>query len=408
MNLDVQRIRGDFPILGLRVNGKPLVYLDNAATTQKPRQVLDAIREYYEKRNANVQRGIYYLSEAATQAYEGAREKTAKFIGAKDAGEVVFTRNATEALNLVAHSLCAGLKKGDRVILSKMEHHSNIVPWQFQAREKGLKLNYVDVLKDGTLDWEGFEELLCKKTKVVSLTHASNVLGTINDVGKAAKLAHEHGAVMIVDGAQSVPHMPVDVQRLGVDFLAFSGHKMLGPTGIGVLWGRKELLEKLPPFLGGGDMIHEVSLHEATYNDVPWKFEAGTPNTEGAIGLGAAIDYLQGIGMDNVRAHEVELTRHALSKFDELENVKVYGPRDASLKGGVVAFTMEGVHPHDVAQVLDSEGIAVRSGHACAQPLMQELKAGVVTRASFYVYNPKEEVDALLEGLGKVKKVLRA
>ncbi len=389
-----------------KVNGHKIVYLDNAATSQKPIQVIEAISHFYKTYNANVGRSIHTLAEEATEKYESARETVARFIGAGSSKEIIFTRNATEAINLVAYSLGQTFRPGDEIISTVMEHHSNIVPWQF-LRARGVVLKFADIDKNGNLNLQQFKKLLSKKTKLVCLTHVSNVLGTINNVSEIAKLAHAAGALVLVDGAQSVPHMPVDMKKLGCDFFAFSGHKMLGPTGIGVLYGREKILEKLSPFLGGGDMIREVKLEETTYNELPWKFEAGTPNIEGAIALGAAINYLQKIGMEKVRAHEIEITKYCLEKLSKVSGIKIYGPKNPEARGGVVSFNLRGAHPHDVAQILDEKGIAIRSGHACCQPLMKRLGVAAVCRVSFYIYNTKKDVDRLIEGLEEVKKVLR-
>ena len=399
-------IKKDFPVLQRKINGKKIIYLDNAATSQKPLQVIEAISHFYKTCNANVGRSIHTLAEEATEKFEEAREKVARFIGATFSREIIFTRNATEAINLVAYSFGQTLKAGDEIISTVMEHHSNIVPWQF-LKTRGVKLKFIDIDENGNLDLQQFKKLLSKKTKLVCLTHVSNVLGTINPVEEICKLAHAAGSLVLVDGAQSAPHMPVNVKKLGCDFFVFSGHKMLGPTGIGVLWGRAEILEKLSPFLGGGDMIREVKLEETTFNELPWKFEAGTPNIEGAIALGAAIDYLEKIGMQKIREHEIEITKYALGKLSEISGVKISGPTHAAERGGVVSFNLKGAHPHDVAQILDESGIAIRSGHACCQPLMKRLGIAAVCRASFYIYNSKEDVDALVAGIEKVKKVLR-
>jgi len=399
---DVKKIRNDFPVLKRKVNGKPLVYLDNAATTQKPRQVIDKISDYYSNYNANVHRGIHKLSEEASAEYENARSKAAKFIGSKTC-EIVFTKNTTESLNILAYWALRTLKKGDEVISSVLEHHSNIVPWQM-LREKGIKVKFVDVNDDGTLKMDQYSKLITKNTKIVTVAHVSNVLGTINPVKEIGKIAHDAGALFIIDGAQSVPHMSVNVKQLGCDFLAFSSHKMLGPTGVGILYGTEEALERTTPFLRGGDMIKEVHLDSTKWNDIPWKFEAGTPNIADVIGFGAAIDYLSKLGMDNVRKHEEDLTQHAMKKLD-IKSVKIYGPRKN--RGGTVSFSINGVHPHDVATVLDQEGIAIRSGHMCAQPLMERFNVPALSRASFYLYNTKEEIDKLAEGLKKVKKTFR-
>ncbi|MFP3220018.1 MAG: cysteine desulfurase [Candidatus Marsarchaeota archaeon] len=401
----VERIRRDFPIFSRRENGKPLVYLDSAATSQRPVQVINAVVEFYEKMNSNVHRGLYALSEEATEAYENARKSVASFLGCKPE-ELIFTRNATEALNLVAFSWGrANLSKGDVIVTTQMEHHSNMLPWQMLAAEKGARLEYVRITEDGLLDQASLEEKLSLNPKILALTQVSNVLGTINDVKTIAKRAHEVGAICLVDGAQSVPHMPVDVSDLGCDFLAFSGHKMLGPMGIGGLFGRYDLLDSMPPFLTGGEMIKEVSLKGASWNDVPYKFEAGTPNVEGAIGLSAAVSYLRSLGMSWVRSHEVELTAYALSLLDREAGVAVYGPREEDRRGGVISFNVSGVHAHDVAQILDSEGVTIRSGHHCAMPVMERYGIPAAARASFYVYNDEGDVDALLRGIRKVKRV---
>lgn len=396
-------VRDDFPLLAQTQDGKPLVYLDSAATSQKPRVVLEALVEYYRTYNANVHRGLYRIAERATLAYEEARRKLATFIGAQPE-EVVFVRGTTEGLNLVAYAFGrARVRPGDEILLTEMEHHSNLVPWQILAQERGARLRFIPVREDGTLDLDRLDELLSERTRIVAVTHQSNVLGTINPVRVIADRAHEIGAVVVVDGAQSVPHMPVDVRLLGCDFLAFSGHKMCGPTGIGVLWGRRELLEAMPPFHGGGEMIERVELERSTYKPPPHKFEAGTPNIADAIALGVAADYLRTIGLDAIRAHEKSLVRYALAQLSEVRGVRVYGPRDPELRGGAVAFTLDGVHPHDVAQVLDSEGICVRAGHHCAQPLHRRLGVQSTTRASLYLYNTPEDIDALVRGLEKVK-----
>ena len=404
MNID--KIREDFPILQRKVNGKQLIYLDSTATTQKPRAVIEAEKLFYEKHNANIHRGVHALSEEATEMHENSRERIAKFIGAKP-DEIIFTRNATEAINLVKFSWGgANIQKGDRILTTEMEHHSNLVPWQMLAREKQAKLDFIGFDKSGFLIDKDIEHKVAG-SKLVAFTQMSNVLGTINDAEMIIKKAHEAGAVMLVDAAQSVPHMPVDVKKLDADFLAFSGHKMLGPTGIGVLYGKKELLEAMPPFLGGGDMIKEVHLREASWNDVPGKFEAGTPNIAGAIGLGAAVDYLKKLGMENVRRHEIELTRHALEEMQRIHDINIYGPKDAEQKGGVISFTMGSMHSHDVASLLNDEGIAIRSGHHCAMPLLEKLGTCDACRASFYIYTKKEEIDALVQGLQRARKVFK-
>ncbi|HNT60643.1 MAG TPA: cysteine desulfurase [Candidatus Bilamarchaeaceae archaeon] len=396
---DVEKIRADFPILGREVNGKRLAYLDNGATSQKPRQVIDSIVRYYSEHNANVHRGVHKLSEEATFSYEEARRKVAEFINCSEE-EIVFVKNASEALNLVMYSYgMANVSPGDRVSISMMEHHSNFVPWQALAKRRKAKLEFVDIGGDGEL--VGLEGV--SGSKIVSLSHASNMLGTINSVDEICRVAHEGGGIAVIDASQSVPHMPVDVKKMDCDFFAFTGHKMLAPTGIGVLYGKKELLEKMEPFLFGGDMIVEVKKEGCRWNEVPYKFEAGTPNIEGAVGLGAAVDYLNGIGMEEIRKHEVELLSYALGKLRD--EVTIYGPLDAEKRTGLISFNVPGVHPHDVATILDEDGIAIRSGHHCAQPLHDRLGLESSARASFYLYNTKEEVDRLVEGIKKVKRV---
>ncbi len=404
--LDLARIRADFPILAREVRpGVPLVYLDSTATSQKPLSVLEAMDTYYRRSNANVHRGIHALAEEATALYEGARGRVAKFIRARSTREIIFTRNTTEAINLVAYSWGrANVRAGDVVVITEMEHHSNIVPWQMLAAEKGAALKVIPITDDGELDLAAFEAILRQSPKIVCLAHMSNVLGTINPVTEIAAKAHAAGALVLVDGAQSVPHFPVDVQDLGVDFLAFSAHKMCGPTGIGILWARQELLEAMPPFLGGGDMIKRVYLHEFKANELPHKFEAGTPAIAEAVGFGAAVDYLAAVGMEAIHAHEQEIIAYALERLEEVPGVKVYGP-SAERKGGVAAFSLDGTHPHDVAQVLDRYGIAIRAGHHCAMPLHDRLNLPATSRASFYLYNTHEEVDRLIEGLYKVKRM---
>jgi cysteine desulfurase/selenocysteine lyase len=405
--LDPEIIKRDFPIFKRRIYGKPLIYLDNAATTQKPRQVIEAIREFYENYNANVHRGVYRLSVEATEAYENARAKVARFINAKDS-EIIFTRNTTEALNLIAYSwgLC-NLKRGDRILLTEMEHHSNIVPWQLIAKHTGAVIDYIPFNEEGLLVEEEVDKLLNLGPKIVSITHASNVLGTINNVEEIVEKAHKVGAITVVDAAQSVPHMPVDVKEIGCDFLAFSGHKALGPLGVGVLYGKRDLLEEMNPFLGGGDMISRVWLSGAEWNELPWKFEAGTSSVADAIGLGAAIDYLKSIGMDKVRAHEVKLTDYALRRLSEIPDIKIYGPRDLDKRGAVLSFNIAGIHPHDVASILDEEGIAIRAGHHCAQPLVTKLGVEATARVSFYIYNSESDIDALVEGLYKARRIFK-
>lgn len=404
--LDVRRVRQDFPILRQQVNGRPLVYLDNAATTQKPRQVIEALVRYYETSNANIHRGIHTLATRATEQYEDARRKVARFIGARGPEEVVFTRNATEAINLVARAWGdEHIGEGDEIVLTLMEHHSNIVPWQLLARRKGATLRYAGITDDGKLDPDELRRLIGPRTKLVAVTQMSNVLGTINPVADIAEMAHRAGALLLVDGAQSVPHLPVDVQALRADFLAFSAHKMLGPTGVGVLWARAELLEAMPPFLGGGDMIAVVRPESSTWAELPHKFEAGTPNIADVIAFGAAVDYLEGIGMSNVRRHEEELTELALERLRRVAGVRIFGPSSASERGGVVSFAMEAAHPHDVATIADGYGVAIRAGHHCAQLLMRALGVPATSRASFSIYNDVDDIEALVEALEGVNRV---
>jgi len=399
--LDVQRIRADFPILQRTIKGKPLVYLDNAASSQKPVQVIDAMDRYYRETHANVHRGVHTLSEEATAQYEGARAKVSNFIGACCPKEIIWTRNATEAINLVAYSWGrANLKSGDRVLLTEMEHHANLVPWQILAAEKGVELDFVRVADNGTLILDELPRLLTPRTRLFGFTAASNVLGTLNPVQELTAAAHKVGALVLLDACQSVPHMPVDVQALDVDFAAFSGHKMLGPTGSGVLWGRREILNAMPPFMGGGDMIREVHLRQSKWNELPWKFEAGTPAIAEAIGLGAAVDYLSALGMENVYAAEHALVRYAMDQMQDIEGLKMLGPMNG--RTGLVSFVLGNVHPHDIAAALDSMGIAVRAGHHCAQPLHERFGVAATARASFYIYNTLEEIDILVKGLRKV------
>ena len=406
MGFDVERIRKDFPILERKVNGKKLVYLDNAATTQKPGQVIRAVSEYYEKYNANIHRGVHTLSQEASKAYENAHEKTAKFIGAKSMEEIVFTRNATESLNLLAYSLLRNAERGKEIVLTKMEHHSNLVPWQQIAMQKGLKLKFLGLDEKGRLDISGAEKIISDKTAIVGAIHASNITGYINPVKELAEISHEHNALFVLDGAQSVPHFPVNVKKLDCDFLAFSGHKMLAPAGIGGLYGKRELLEKMEPFLYGGDMIFEVWLEKSTWNKLPWKFEAGTPAIADGIGLGSAIDYLEKIGMENVRTWEKKLVDKTFGEMRGIGEIEIYGENEKE-RGGVIAFNVKGLHPHDVATILDREGIAIRSGEHCAQPYMRELgiEAGTA-RASFYIYNTPEEIELLCAGIAKAKKLV--
>jgi len=405
--LNVPAVKADFPILQRKIRDKRLVYLDSAATSQKPQQVIDATSDFYSRYNANVHRAIYELGEEATREYEGAREKVADFIRAKSPNEIVFTKSTTESLNLVAYGygVKGKIEKGDEIVGTVMEHHSNHVPWHFVKDHKGAVLKYVDVTDDGMLKMEQYDELLSNRTKIVTVTLCSNVLGTINPVKEIAKRAHEVGAVCVVDAAQAAPHMPIDVQSLGADFLAFSGHKMLGPTGIGILYGTAEVLEATEPLLGGGEMIREVHLGRASWNDVPYKFEGGTPNIAGVIGLGAAVDYLTKLGMEAVRAHEMEVTQYALDEIRRIKGVTIYGPKDVKRKAGVLAFTIGNAHPHDIASILDVDGICIRSGHHCAQPLMERYDLPATARASFYVYNDLDDVDALMAGIRKVQEV---
>lgn len=398
-------IRKLFPILDQEVNGQPLVYLDSAATSQKPAAVIEAIEDYYRGFNSNVHRGVHTLGTKATDAYEGAREKVRKFINASSTEEIIFTRGTTTSLNTVAKSYGgANIKEGDEIVISYMEHHSNIIPWQQLAKEKGAVLKYIPLQEDGTISLDDVRATITEDTKIVSVMQVSNVLGVINPVKEIAKIAHEHHAIMVVDGAQSTPHMKVDVRDLDCDFFALSGHKMVGPTGIGVLYGKKELLEKMEPIEFGGEMIDFVGLYESTWKELPWKFEAGTPIIAGAIGLGAAIDFLEGIGMDQIEQHEHKLAAYAIEKLSEVEGLTIYGTKDPQKRAGVVTFNINDVHPHDVATVLDADGIAVRAGHHCAQPLMKWLDVSSTARASFYLYNTEEEIDKLVSGLVKTKE----
>jgi cysteine desulfurase/selenocysteine lyase len=386
----------------------PLTYLDSTATSQKPVQVIDIMDDYYRRSNANIHRGIHVLAEEATELYESARKKIAEFIGAASPRQVIFTRNTTESINLVAQTWGrTKLNPGDLVILTEMEHHSNLVPWQMLASERGLRLEFIPVMMDGLLDLAEYQRLLKQEPRLVAFTHMSNVLGTINPAAEMISLAHQAGAVTLVDGAQSVPHFAVDVQQLDVDFLAFSGHKMCGPTGIGILYGRRSLLESIPPFLGGGDMIKRVELRSFLPNELPHKFEAGTPSIAEAIGFGAAVDYLSDIGLDAIARHEHQIISYAMERLEEIPGVKVYGP-PADQKGGVAAFTLQSIHPHDVSQILDRDGVAVRAGHHCAMPLHMKFNLTATTRASFYLYNTVEEVDRLVESIYKVKKIFKA
>ena len=402
--LDVERIRADFPILKLKVNGKPLVYLDNAASSQMPQQVIDRLVRYQTAEHANIHRGVHYLSETATAAYEGARVKVQRFINAKEAREVIYTRGTTDSLNLVMHGYGrAFIGAGDEIIVSQLEHHSNIVPWQMLCEEKGAKLKVIPCNDAGELLLDEYRKLFNSHTKLVAVTHVSNALGTINPVKDMIAIAHEHGVPVLIDGAQAIPHMKVDVQDLDCDFYAFSAHKMCGPTGIGILYGKAALLEKMKPFEGGGDMILSVTFEKTTYNVIPHKFEAGTPPIAAGIGLGATIDYLETVGMDRIAAHEYDLITYATEAFKDLKDVRVVGT--ARDKAGVLSFTMKGVHPHDVGTILNEDGVAVRTGHHCAQPVMQRFGIPATARASFYLYNTQSEVDALVAGIHKVRKI---
>ena len=400
-SLDVEAIRRDFPILKRVVRGKPLVYLDNAATSQKPQSVIDALVDYYQTSNANIHRGIYALSEESTIAYEAARDKVAGFIGAASPESIIFTRNTTESINLVAHAWGRlNISAGDEILLTEMEHHSNLIPWQMLAEEKGATLKFLSVAEDGTLDLSNLDELLTERTKLVSIVHMSNVLGTINPAEELVRRAHAVGALILLDGAQSVPHLPTNVAELDCDFLAFSSHKMLGPTGVGVLYGRPEILKDMGPYQGGGEMILEVTLEKATYKRAPWRYEAGTPNIADTIAFCAAIDYLSDIGMEKIRAHEKEITAYAIESLEGI-GARVFGPKDTEARGGVVSFWYQGIHPHDLATVLDGDGVAIRAGHHCAQPLMEVLGVPATTRASMYLYNVPEEIDVLVNALKK-------
>jgi cysteine desulfurase/selenocysteine lyase len=402
-------IREDFPILKIKVNGKPLIYLDNCATSQKPQVVIDKLVEYYTKTNANIHRGIHYLSEKATEEYDNSKIKVVKFINAKSEKEIIYTRNTTESINLIAYSWgLENLKKNDIIVTTEAEHHSNIVPWQLLCEKTGAKLKYIPVKPDFTLDLEKYKKLLERKPKLVTLVHASNVIGLVNPIKEMTKMAHNSGAIVLIDAAQSAPHMKIDVDDIDCDFLAFSSHKMCGPTGIGVLFGKQEILEKMPPFLAGGDMIKRVEYEKSTWNKLPWKFEAGTPNIADAIAFGTAIDYLEEIGMEAIEKHERELTSYALDKLKEVKGFEVFGLSDTSgQRGGMIAFTLKDAHPHDIAQILNEEGIAIRSGHHCAQPLHTKFKKAATARISFYIYNTKEDVNKTIEALKKVVKMFR-
>jgi cysteine desulfurase/selenocysteine lyase len=404
--IDVAKVREDFPVLKRLVHGKRLVYLDNAATTQKPRQVIDSISDYYENHNANIHRSVHLLAEEATESFEETRDRLKTFVNAKSREEVVFTKNATEALNIAAYCTFEKyVKPGDKVVVTEMEHHSNFVPWQQLAKKHSVKLEIVDVTDDGKIDEIDLEQKL-KDARIFSFTHMSNVLGTINDAKRLTKLAHNHGCLVVVDGAQSAPHFPVNVQDIDCDFFALSAHKMLGPTGVGSLIGRKKLLEEIPPFLLGGDMIRQVHRDETEWNELPWKFEAGTSNIADVIGFGAALVYLQNIGMENVWDHERKVCKQALEEMSKLKGIKIYGPMDENLRGAVISFNLGKIHAHDVASILDSEGVAIRSGHHCAQIMMEKLGVPATSRASFYIYNDDDDTEALCRALSKVEEVL--
>lgn len=401
-------LRNDFPIFKKKINGKELVYLDNASTTQKPYSVINSITDFYSNYNSNIHRAVYQLAEEATTLYEQSREKIANFINVRPE-EIVFTRNTTESINLIAHSWArTNLKKDDGVAITELEHHSNIVPWQILSQEIGTRLEYVGIDENGFLDLEYLIELISsKKVKLVSLSHMSNVLGTIVPIERIIKIAHENDIPVLVDGAQSVPHMPVDVKNMDCDFLVFSAHKMLGPTGVGVLYAKKEILEKMRPFMGGGDMIKEVFKFHTNYNEVPYKFEAGTPNIADVVGFGAAIDYLEKIGMENIRKHEIDLTEYALESILSINHLTVYGPRDPNYSGGVISFNIADIHPHDLATIMNDHGIAIRSGHHCAQVLMQRLDVPATSRASFYIYNTKEEIDKFVNAIKEAGRIFK-
>jgi len=408
--LNIENIRKDFPILQRKVHtGKPLVYFDNAATSQKPIQVIDAIRDYYLNYNSNIHRAVHQLAEESTAAFELTRDKVAKFINAKNREEVVFVRGTTEAINLIAYSWGRqNVQKDDIIVTTEYEHHSNIVPWQLLAKEKGAKLQYIGVDDKGELILDQLDEYLdTGRVKLVTVSHMSNVLGTISPVEEIIRRCHKKGVKVLLDAAQSVPHMKADVQKLDCDFFVFSAHKMLGPTGVGVLWARREILDSMPPFHGGGDMIREVHKYETTWNDLPFKFEAGTPNIADVIGFSAAIDYLNAIGMDKVREHEVELTKYALDKISAVKGIILYGTPDMSKRGGVISFNLGDIHPHDLATIIDEDGVAIRSGHHCAQVLMERLEVAATSRASFYIYNTKDEVDIFIRSLNRARELFR-
>jgi cysteine desulfurase / selenocysteine lyase len=402
--LDAASLRGEFPILTRRIDGRALVYLDNAATSQKPRAVIDAVRSYYETENANIHRGVHTLSQEATRDYENAREKVRAFIGAADTREVIFTRGTTEAINLVAQSFGrAQFQPGDEIVISTMEHHSNIVPWQMLSEESGALLRIIPVNDAGELELDEYARMLGPRTRLVAVAHVSNALGTVNPVEEIVRIAHERDIPVLLDGAQAVPHMPVDVQKIGCEFYAFSAHKMYGPTGIGALYGRRELLEAMRPYQGGGDMISSVTFEKTTYNDLPHKFEAGTPHIAGAIGLGAAIDFMQGVGVERIAAHEADLLAYGTERLNEIPGLRMIGT--ARHKAGVLSFVIGGIHPHDIGTIVDREGVALRTGHHCAQPTMERFGVPATARASFALYNTREEIDALVKGIDRVLEV---
>ncbi|CAJ1178334.1 putative cysteine desulfurase [Companilactobacillus paralimentarius] len=408
MDKQLQQIRKDFPILNQKVNDEPLVYLDNAATSQKPNQVIDEVVRYYKNDNANTRRGVHTLGERATEEFETARQKVQQFINAKESREIIFTKGATDSLNLVASTYGEdNIAAGDEIVISIMEHHSNLIPWQQLANRKKAILKYIGLTADGQLDMEDAKKKITDKTKIVSITHASNVLGVTNDIKQLAQIAHAHKAIMVADGAQAVPHMPVDVQDLNVDFYAFSGHKMLAPMGIGVLYGKADLLKVMSPYQYGGEMIDFVEKYQSTWTDIPWKFEAGTQNVSGAVGLGKAIDYLSSIGMENVENYEKDLVAYVLPKLLEIDGLTVYGPHDADHHSGVISFNLQDLHPHDVATALDMDGVAIRAGHHCAQPLMKYLNLVATARASFYIYNNKQDADELIQAICDTKEFFK-
>ena len=405
LGLDVEKIKADFPILSEKINGNRLVYLDNAATSQKPRVVINALIDYYRHMNANVHRGLHKLSETATAAYEKTRAHTAAFIGGVDTSEIIFTRGTTESINLVAYTWGEeNIHEGDEIVITEMEHHANMIPWFMLARRKKAILKRIPITVCGHLDLSNLDSIISPKTRLVAVSHMSNVLGTINPVAEIAAVAKKYGAVVLADGAQSVPHMPVNVKELGVDFYAFSSHKMLGPTGVGVLWGRKELLEKMPPFNFGGEMIREVSFDRITWAELPWKFEGGTPNIADVVAFDAALTYLEQLGMDNIRKHEIELTQYAIDKLSKIDGLEIQGPQDAAQRGGAISFTDPTIHPHDISTFLDVKGIAVRAGHHCAQPLMRVMGKVATARASLYVYNDEKDIDALYDALLEMRR----